>query len=266
MGDKDHVPHTPPVMSQKIRVRVVDPSLRKPSPPDARVYFVGLQDGAVIGPKPTLRFGLSNMGVAPAGIEKPNTGHHHVLIDTKLPDLNEPIRATSIICTSGPTDRGDHHASDRVSHAATAARRRRPCPAQPAGHVEADQGAGDPNGTKLGTFGELFCMNEVAKLSGTLLLATGMLAAGHLRRGGTLAAGHRHRGLSVGMGAEGGSDGGRIRRPRRVLRAAHPEACRLVQREWPGGKAGKIEFQISKSVVVVSNQRHAFDRWQALLV
>src|SRR3954470_3096713 len=82
MGDKDHVPHTPPVMSQKIRVRVVDPSLRKPSPPDARVYFVGLQDGAVIGPKPTLRFGLSNMGVAPAGIEKPNTGHHHVLIDT----------------------------------------------------------------------------------------------------------------------------------------------------------------------------------------
>jgi hypothetical protein len=91
VGDKDHIPHTPPVMSQKIRVRVVDPSLRKPSPPDARVYFVGLVDGAVLPPKATIRFGLSNMGVAPAGIEKPNTGHHHVLIDTKLPDLNEPI-------------------------------------------------------------------------------------------------------------------------------------------------------------------------------
>jgi hypothetical protein len=91
LGDKDHIPHTPPVMSQKIRVRVVDPSLRKPSPPDARVYFIGLKDGDVLPSKATLRFGLSNMGVAPAGIEKPNTGHHHVLIDTKLPDLNEPI-------------------------------------------------------------------------------------------------------------------------------------------------------------------------------
>ena len=31
------------------------------------------------------------MGVAPAGIEKPNTGHHHLLIDTDLPPLNEAI-------------------------------------------------------------------------------------------------------------------------------------------------------------------------------
>src|SRR6476619_2408150 len=46
LGDKDHIPHTPPVMSPLIHVRVVDPSLRKPSPPDARVYFVGLADGA----------------------------------------------------------------------------------------------------------------------------------------------------------------------------------------------------------------------------
>jgi cytochrome c553 len=92
LGDKDHIPHTPPVTSQKIHVRVVDPSLRKASPPDARVSFVGLQDGAVLPPKATIHFGLSNMGVAPAGIEKPNTGHHHLLIDTKLPDdLNEPI-------------------------------------------------------------------------------------------------------------------------------------------------------------------------------
>jgi hypothetical protein len=69
----------------------VDPSLRKPSPPDAQVSFVGLQDGAVLPPKATIHFGLSNMGVAPAGIEKPNTGHYHILIDTTLPDLNEPI-------------------------------------------------------------------------------------------------------------------------------------------------------------------------------
>ena len=91
MGDKDHIPHTPPVMSALIRVRVVDPSARKPAPADARVYFVGLEDGSVLPQKATIHFGLVNMGVAPAGIDRPNTGHHHLLIDTKLPPLDEPI-------------------------------------------------------------------------------------------------------------------------------------------------------------------------------
>jgi Domain of unknown function (DUF4399) len=90
-GDKDHVPHTPPVTSSRIKVRVVDPALRKPAPADAKVYFVGLQDGATIPQKATIRFGLVGMGVAPAGIEKPNTGHHHLLIDAKLPPLDLPI-------------------------------------------------------------------------------------------------------------------------------------------------------------------------------
>jgi hypothetical protein len=91
MGDKDHIPHTPPVMSARIKVRVVDPSKRKPAPADARVYFVGLAEGAVVPQQATLRFGLVNMGVAPAGLDKPNTGHHHLLIDAKLPPLDEPI-------------------------------------------------------------------------------------------------------------------------------------------------------------------------------
>jgi Domain of unknown function (DUF4399) len=91
MGDKDHIPHTPPVMSPLIRVRVVDPSARKPAPADARVYFVGLEDGSVLPPKATIHFGLVNMGVAPAGIDRPNTGHHHLLIDTKVPPLDDPI-------------------------------------------------------------------------------------------------------------------------------------------------------------------------------
>ena len=91
MGDKDHIPHTPPVMSPLVRVRVVDPSARKPAPADARVYFVGLEDGSVLPQKATIHFGLVNMGVAPAGIDRPNTGHHHLLIDTKLPPLDEPI-------------------------------------------------------------------------------------------------------------------------------------------------------------------------------
>jgi hypothetical protein len=70
---------------------VVDPSVRKPAPADARVYFVGIQDGSVLPQRATIRFGLTNMGVAPAGIDKPNTGHHHLLVDTKLPPLDLPI-------------------------------------------------------------------------------------------------------------------------------------------------------------------------------
>jgi hypothetical protein len=91
LGDKDHIPHTPPIMSQRIRVRVVDASLRKPAPKDARVYFVGLQNGSVIRPQVTIHFGLVGMGVAPAGIDKPNTGHHHLLIDAKPPALDQPV-------------------------------------------------------------------------------------------------------------------------------------------------------------------------------
>ena len=39
-------------------------------------------------------FGLSGMGVAPAGIDFPNTGHHHLLVDLEnLPNLLKPIPA-----------------------------------------------------------------------------------------------------------------------------------------------------------------------------
>ena len=41
--------------------------------------------------KVTIRFGLREMGVAPAGSERANSGHHHLLIDTELPPLDQPI-------------------------------------------------------------------------------------------------------------------------------------------------------------------------------
>jgi hypothetical protein len=90
-GDKDHIPHNPPLFSKRITVRVSDPSLRTSAPADAKVYFVGLHDGSVVPQHVTIHFGLINMGVAPAGINKPNTGHHHLLIDTDLPPLDQPI-------------------------------------------------------------------------------------------------------------------------------------------------------------------------------
>ena len=51
------------------------------SPPGATSYFVNLADGDVVASPLKVVFGLSGMGVAPAGIEAENTGHHHLLID-----------------------------------------------------------------------------------------------------------------------------------------------------------------------------------------
>jgi hypothetical protein len=63
-----------------------------PSPPGAEVYIIEPADGAVLGNPVTVRFGLRGMGVAPAGVERPNTGHHHLLIDVdKVPVAGEPI-------------------------------------------------------------------------------------------------------------------------------------------------------------------------------
>ena len=62
-----------------------------PSPQGAAVHFVGLNDGAKLSTRVTIRFGLRDMGVAPAGLERANSGHHHLLIDTELPPLDKPI-------------------------------------------------------------------------------------------------------------------------------------------------------------------------------
>jgi len=106
-GDKNHVPHSPPVVSARIKVKVAEgasppvqasapaPSggsvKRHPSPKDAKVYFIQPTDGSYITQNPVIRFGLLGMGVAPAGFEKANTGHHHLLVDAELPPFDQPI-------------------------------------------------------------------------------------------------------------------------------------------------------------------------------
>ena len=65
-----------------------------PSPAGAKDYFINLKDGDTVNSPFLVQFGLSGMGVAPAGVEKPNTGHHHLLIDaTALTEeqMKEPI-------------------------------------------------------------------------------------------------------------------------------------------------------------------------------
>jgi len=68
-----------------------DPPL-SPSPENASVYIISPADGEVVGQTVTVKFGLQGMGVAPAGIAKAKTGHHHLLIDAeKMPALNVPL-------------------------------------------------------------------------------------------------------------------------------------------------------------------------------
>jgi hypothetical protein len=101
-ADAGHVPHDPPVVSDVVHITVdsaepakaeasADAQQRRPSPPGAVVYFVYPHNGDIIYPTSTIRFGLTGMGVAPAGVVKPNTGHHHLLVDVETPDLTNPI-------------------------------------------------------------------------------------------------------------------------------------------------------------------------------
>jgi len=59
----------------------------------AKVYFIEPRAGATVGQEFTVKFGLSGMGVAPAGVDAENTGHHHLLIDGATADMNAPIPA-----------------------------------------------------------------------------------------------------------------------------------------------------------------------------
>jgi hypothetical protein len=67
---------------------------KSPWPATAKVYFINPTDGATVSSPFVVQFGLSGLGVAPAGVEKEKTGHHHLLINTDLPkDLTAAIPA-----------------------------------------------------------------------------------------------------------------------------------------------------------------------------
>lgn len=70
----------------------MSPAFAEPSAEGAKVYIVWPSNGTVIkGGKFWLRMGLTKMGIAPAGTVFPGTGHHHVIIDSDLPAMDEPI-------------------------------------------------------------------------------------------------------------------------------------------------------------------------------
>jgi hypothetical protein len=67
-----------------------------PSPAGAKVYFLNLKDGDVVSNPVVVRFGLTGMGVAPAGLQgdaTAGTGHHHLLVNVDFSGdaLKNPI-------------------------------------------------------------------------------------------------------------------------------------------------------------------------------
>lgn len=66
---------------------------RRPAPAGASVYFITPQDGAVLSSPVRVEFAVAGMDVLPAGEDADNSGHHHILIDTDLPDMSLPIPA-----------------------------------------------------------------------------------------------------------------------------------------------------------------------------
>lgn len=58
----------------------------------AKVYIISPKNGETVKSPFTVQFGLKGMGIAPAGVNQPNTGHHHLLVDVdQMPDLNAPL-------------------------------------------------------------------------------------------------------------------------------------------------------------------------------
>jgi hypothetical protein len=68
------------------------------STPGAKVYFLNLKNGDAVSDPVVVKFGLTGMGISPAGLQgeaTANTGHHHLLIDKELTgeQLKQPVPA-----------------------------------------------------------------------------------------------------------------------------------------------------------------------------
>ena len=61
------------------------------------VYIISPKNGDTVGQTFTVQFGLKGMGIAPAGVQFANTGHHHLLIDVAQPDVNAALPVTDNI-------------------------------------------------------------------------------------------------------------------------------------------------------------------------
>ena len=75
---------------------------RTPSAAGAKVFIISPKNGETVTSPVTVKFGIKGMTLAPAGTKDPNTGHHHLLIDTDAPaDLSQPLPASDKIVHFG---------------------------------------------------------------------------------------------------------------------------------------------------------------------
>ena len=75
---------------------------KTPSPKGAKAYIISPKDGDTVKSPVRVLFGLAGMGVAPAGVDIPDTGHHHLIIDLdELPSLEVPLPATENVVHFG---------------------------------------------------------------------------------------------------------------------------------------------------------------------
>lgn len=81
------------VLALGVSVAATAQDIRKKAPEGASLYFISPENGAKVKSPVVARFGLAGMGVAPAGMAREKTGHHHVLIDTdaKTLDMSKPL-------------------------------------------------------------------------------------------------------------------------------------------------------------------------------
>jgi len=65
--------------------------VRTPAAEGARVFIKTPADGATVTSPVTVVFGVENMAIVAAGTDQEHSGHHHIIVDAALPDLNAPI-------------------------------------------------------------------------------------------------------------------------------------------------------------------------------
>ena len=109
MGNSDPTRHT---MTRRTRVRATTPLFVAalalcatallgadkpmkiditPSPKEAKAQILSPKNGAMVSSPVVVKFELTGMEIAPAGTATANSGHHHLIIDSPLPNLEGPI-------------------------------------------------------------------------------------------------------------------------------------------------------------------------------
>lgn len=79
------------IISLTVQPVTAEESKRSLSIENAQVYIISPKNGETVPTTFKVVFGLSGMGISPAGYNKKFTGHHHLLIDGKTPDLLKPL-------------------------------------------------------------------------------------------------------------------------------------------------------------------------------